>query len=334
MKISEFGGEPALIDLLRLRYASHDTGSLIRGIGDDAALMKPERGKLIVATTDILIEGTHFRRDIIDPYSLGWKSIAVNISDIAAMAGLPTYALVSIALDDVKKDYFEDLYQGIVDACNRFSVKLAGGDTNSSKGQIAIAVTLLGEVEKERVTLRSTAKPGDAILVTGTLGDSRAGLEILLKNGLDKAKDICPKEVERHLRPLPRVAEARAAVTAGQVNAAIDLSDGLAADLPKLCSASGVGARIYSERLPISPLLKKAAGILGAEPALIAEGGGEDYELMFTTPHEDVHAIIEAIGNETGTTVAQIGEITHERDVLIALPDGSTRPPTGSWQHF
>lgn len=334
MKISEFGGEAALIDLLRTRYASRDTGALIRGIGDDAALIKPERDKYLVATTDLLIEGTHFRRDIIDPYSLGWKATTVNISDIAAMAGLPTFALVSIALDDVPTKYFEEIYRGIVDACNRFSIKLAGGDTNSSISLIGISVALLGEVEKDRVILRSTAKPGDAILVTGSLGESRAGMEILMKHGLEKAKELAPMEVERHIRPLPRVAEARHATAAGGVTAGMDISDGLTSDLNKLCQASNVGAIIYSERLPISPMLKKAANILETFPALLAEAGGEDYELLLTVKPDAVESVTKAIELETATDVTVIGEITAERDIAVVLPDGSARPPTSSWEHF
>lgn len=334
MKISEYGGEEALIDLVRSRFSSHETGALVRGIGDDAALMKPGRDKYLIATTDLLIEGTHFRRDIIDPYSLGWKATIVNISDIAAMGGLPTFALVSIAIDDVPTKYFEDIYQGILDACNRFSVKLAGGDTNSSLNLISISVTLLGEVEKDRVILRSTAKPGDAILVTGALGDSRAGLELLTKHGLDKARELAPEEVNRHLRPLARVAEARRASAAGGVTSGMDISDGLASDLKKLCEASGAGARIYSDKLPVSPMLKKAANILETSPAILAEVGGEDYELLLTVSPDAVDSVAAAIMSETGIKVARIGEITSGQDIVVVLPDGSTRPPSRSWEHF
>lgn len=333
-KISEYGGEAALIDLIRLRYGSHETGSLIRGIGDDAALIKPEKGKYLVATTDLLIEDTHFRRDIIDAYSLGWKATMANISDIAAMGGLPTFALVSIAIDDAPAQYFEDIYQGILDACNRFSVKLIGGDTNSSQNVITISVTLLGEIESDRVILRSNAKPGDAVIVTGTLGDSRAGLEMLLKHGLDKARELAPEAVLRHLQPIARVAEARLATGAGGVTSGMDISDGLASDLKKLCEASSVGARIYSDHLPVSLALKKASDVLETNPALLAEIGGEDFELLLTVAPESVDTVISAIASETGTTAVKIGEITREREIEIVLPDGSTRPLSRSWEHF
>jgi len=334
VRISEFGGEDALIELVQRRYAARDAGSLIRGIGDDAALVKHGRGKLIIATTDLLVEGTHFRRDIIDPYSLGWKSVAVNISDVAAMAGLPTFALVSVAVDDQPTEFFEQIMCGAVDACNRFSVKLAGGDTNASRGQMVVSVTLLGEVEADRVTLRSTARPGDAIVVTGTLGDSRAGLEMLLRYGLEKATELCPKEVDRHLRPLPRVAEARAAAATGAVTAAMDISDGLAADLRKLCAASAVGARVYANRLPISSTLRKAGDLLQTEPAQLAEAGGEDYELLLAVRPDAARDVISAISKVEGTTAVEIGELTDDADVLIRLPDGTARPLSGGWEHF
>ena len=338
MLISELGGEAALINLIRDKYGATGEGDLALGIGDDAALICSGDGFLVV-TADLLVENTHFRMDITEPYLLGWKSAAVNISDIAAMGGIPTYSFVSIGLPDIEVAVVEAIYEGMADVSAKYGSVLAGGDTVASGPGIVINVTQLGTVEPDRVARRDGAKPGDAIMVTNTVGDSRAGLELLLKLGLDESRRASDPCVLRHLKPEPRVHEARAAVTTGKVHSMMDLSDGLAADLKKLCEASKVGARVIADALPISEDLHIAAARLDLDPVRLAAGGGEDYELLLTCDPKDAPEIAKAIaasGNGiAGRSCARvIGEIIEGDEVTLVLPSGEEEPIGGSWEHF
>jgi thiamine-monophosphate kinase len=314
--------------LIQKEFGARASDSLPLSIGDDAALLDFSSDQLLIVTTDLLIEGTHFRRDIIDPYSLGWKSAAVNISDIAAMAGTPTYAFISIALPDVEVDYVRQIYDGLADCFGRYGVELAGGDTSLSTGGIVINVTQLGLVTKGHETLRKTARPGDSVVVTGFIGESRAGLELLLSKGLEEANRICPKCVRRHLRPQPRVIEAKYAVETGTVRAAMDISDGLATDLGKMCAASGTGARIFAEKIPISIELKEAADALGKDPVDLAISGGEDYELLWAAGNTKL------LDDKLDVQVPEIGEFNNTGKVTVVWPDGRETPLEGGWQHF
>ncbi len=331
MRLSDFGGEAAIIKLIGERYGGGAGGALAASIGDDAALVDIG-GKLLIVTTDLLIENTHFRMDLIEPYLLGWKSAAVNISDVAAMGGEPTYSFISIGLPDIEVETVEAIYQGLADCDSAFGSVIAGGDTVGSAAGIVINVTQLGTVEPGFAARRTGAKPGDAILVTNTLGDSLAGLQLMLKLGLDdarRASDFC---VERHLKPEPRVPEARAAVKTRKIRSMMDLSDGLSADLAKLCEASGVGARVYADALPLSKDLHIAAARLDAEPVALAAAGGEDYELLLTCEPKDVTELIAAIAS-AGSTAKVIGEIIAETGVSLVTPAGEQPMPAG-WQHF
>ena len=332
MRISDLGGEAALINLIRDKYGATGAGELALGIGDDAALIRTPEGFLVV-TADLLVENTHFRMDLNEPYLLGWKSAAVNISDIAAMGGVPTYSFVSIGLPDIEVSIVEAIYEGMRDVSAKYGSVLAGGDTVASPSGIVINVTQLGTVESDNVARRDGAKPGDAILVTNTIGDSRAGLELLLRLGLEESRRVSEPCVMRHLKPEPRVHEARAAVATGMVHSMMDLSDGLAADLRKLCEASGVGARVIADALPISEDTHIAAARLDLDPIRLAAGGGEDYELLLTCDPKAAPEIARAISS-TGSTARVIGEIIEGSDVTLVLPTGEEEPIGGSWEHF
>jgi thiamine-monophosphate kinase len=334
VRISEFGGEPAVIDLISRICGGQEQNDLVRGIGDDAALIRVSDDTQLIVTTDLLIEGTHFRRDLIDPYSLGWKSVAANISDIAAMAGTPTYTFSSFALDDVDVEFVESLYRGMADCTVLYGSRIVGGDTNISPGSQVVNITQLGTVDSGHAILRTGAQPGDRLLVTQTLGDSRMGLELLLKFGLARATDLSARAVSAHLRPEPRVAEAKAAAATGKLHAMMDISDGLAADLPKLCAASGVGAIVGMRSLPISSILRAGASELGMDQIQLAIQGGEEYELLMAVSESEVDTVIKAVADATGTRVTAIGTMTAEKDVLIEGPDGSVVPLRGGWTHF
>ena len=331
MKISSFGGETAIIELIRERYGAVSGGGLALGIGDDAALIEFGE-KLLIVTTDLLVENTHFRMDLSEPYLVGWKSAAVNISDIAAMGGEPTFSFVSIGLPDVEVELVGSIYQGLHDANAAFGSVIAGGDTVRSAAGIVINVTQLGTVERKAVARRDGARAGDAILVTNTLGDSLAGLELLLRLGLADARRASEFCVERHLKPEPRVHEARAAVATGKVHSMMDLSDGLSSDLARLCAASGVGARVRADALPLSSDLHIAASRLDADPVALAASGGEDYELLITCGTADAPGLIEAI-RSTGSTASAIGEIVEGSGGVLTSPEGD-KPMPESWQHF
>lgn len=332
MLISQLGGENALINLIREKYGAAPGGDLALGIGDDAALVKCG-DKYMVITTDLLIENTHFRMDIIEPYLLGWKSVVVNISDVAAMGGEPTYAFVSIGLPDIDVKIVDEIYAGMHDASAAFGSVIAGGDTVGSDNGIVINITQLGTVEQDKAARRDGAQPGDVIIVTNSIGDSRAGLELLLKTGLAEARRVSAITVEKHLKPEPRVYEARAAVGTGKVHALMDLSDGLASDLPRLCAASGVGAKVFADKLPVSREMQIAAVRLDSDPIELAASGGEDYELLMTCAPADAQAIVKAI-QSTGSSASIIGELIDEKTVYLVSSNGELSPMPESWSHF
>lgn len=335
MKLSEIGEEALIEHLVSKHHLPVSGEGLVVGVGDDAAVLRVEgQNELLIVTTDMLIEGVHFRLDWITPRELGRRAVAANISDIAAMGGIPTWTFVSIGLKpDTEVAFVDALYDGMTECARRFGSEVIGGDTNSARSETVISVTQMGRIEPDRVARRSGARIGDRILVTGNLGDSRGGLELLLKHGPDEARRISERLVSAHLTPTPRVSESRAAVGTGTVRAMMDLSDGLGADLPKLCKASGVGALVHADKLPICDDLLRAAEMLGMSAVDLAASGGEDFELLMAVAPGDVERVIRAVAEQTGTPVAEIGEFV-EGSVEIAHPDGRRGPLSGGWEHF
>lgn len=334
MRLSDIGEEAFIERIVREHMLPTTGAGLVVGVGDDAAVLDLGQSDYMIVTTDMMIEKEHFRTDIITPYQLGWKSVAVNISDIAAMGGVPSWTFISIGLrGDTSISFADEMYRGMTECAGRFGSTLAGGDTNAVKGECVVSVTQMGWVEPDCVVTRSGARVGDRILVTGWLGNSRGGLELLLRYGLEEAARMFSPLVGAHLTPMPRVSESRAAVQATRVQAMMDLSDGLGADLRKLCKASGVGAVVHADSLPISDDLKGAARELGMDAIELAAGGGEDFELLMVVAPEDVARIRDAVISETGTMVTEIGEIV-EGGVDIEYPNGDRKPLTGGWEHF
>lgn len=323
-------GESALIERIAARAAGSvplpEGFAIAAGIGDDAAVLCAGTHTLLWAA-DMLVEGIHFRLDWIDPASLGWKALAVNLSDIAAMGGTPVGALLSIALaPEYAGTWLDGFIDGLLECARAFGAALIGGDTNRAS-QMVIDISVLGTVEGAPV-LRHGAQVGDWILVTGALGASRAGLQALLA-GVPNAVDLTP-----HFRPVPRLQAGALARTLG-ATAMMDLSDGLAADLPKLLRASGCGAIIRLSQLPIHPLAHQWATHTGADPALFAFVGGEDYELLITAPPEHAKRMLEQLPAQTGVALTVIGEVTDTPELWLEHPDGTrTSPPTAGWDHF
>ncbi|GAB7028180.1 thiamine-phosphate kinase [Geotalea toluenoxydans] len=326
MKLHDLG-EFGFIDRIAAAIAEKTTVKI--GIGDDAAAVEPTPGHLTLMTSDMLIEGVHFDLNLSDPLTLGRKSLAVNLSDLAAMGAKPRYYLLSLAIPQrLDLEFLDKFVSGMMQRADQFGVTLIGGDTCSSKGGLAISVTAIGEQLPQLVVQRSGARPGDLIFVTGTIGDSALGLE-LLRHG----EKIGPL-ISRHLDPEPRLSAGIALAEAGLATAMIDISDGLLADLGHILEKSAVGARMDLTGLPISDQYRKEITRFSEDCFSLALGGGEDYELVFTAPvllKDRVFSCMEACG----VNVSIIGEITAENRLAITAADGSLyQPRRQGYNHF
>jgi thiamine-monophosphate kinase len=334
MKVSELG-EFGLIDLLaKMAYRAQDNQKaswqqLIIGIGDDAAAWHGDTS-IQLATVDSFIQDTHFSLGMASWHELGWKALAANLSDIAAMGGVPKYALVSLAVPGhTEVDDVTALYKGMIELAQRFGVAIIGGDTSSAP-MVAINITILGSTrgQHNQILTRSAAKPGDKVAVTGELGAAAAGVKMLnRKLQFSPEATACFKKAFLH--PYPRIAEGQLLVEQG-VKTAIDISDGLISDLSHICKTSQVGARIEIDRVPIQPEVKVNFGDRALELAL---SGGEDYELLFTGGAE----VIDKVKKVASCPVTVIGEIVADKTGKITLVDRKGKPfnlgKTG-WEHF
>ncbi|MBI4575376.1 MAG: thiamine-monophosphate kinase [Planctomycetes bacterium] len=280
------------------------------GIGDDAAVL----GDGLLVACDMVMDGTHFRLEECGPARAGRKALAVNLSDIAAMGGRPEAAFVALALPAGGPAGMADaLMDGLAALAARHGVAVAGGDTNSWEGPLAVAVTVTGRPGPRGPLLRSGARGGDVLAVTGALGGSRAG---------------------RHLDFEPRLAEAEALAAAGEVHALLDISDGLALDLARMAEASGVGARLEAARVPVSAEARGAARSSGRTPLDHALGDGEDFELLAALPLATWEAV-RRTGLPGGTPLTRVGEVTPlAQGLVLVRPDGGGEPlEVRGWQH-
>ncbi|HEY55692.1 MAG TPA: thiamine-phosphate kinase, partial [Dehalococcoidia bacterium] len=317
-------GEFGLIDLLAKMAGGGDERLLI-GIGDDAAAWQGD-ASIQLASVDSFIEGVHFPPGIAPWPELGGKALAVNLSDIAAMGGIPRYALVSLALpDSTEVEDVTALYKGMLDLAKQYGVTIVGGDISSAP-LVAITITVLGTSPKKQLLTRSNARPGELIAITGYLGAAAAGLEMLTKK-LKFDPQATELFKQAFLNPSPRIAEGQLLVEQG-VKTAIDISDGLLADLGQIGKASKVGARIEAERVPIEPLVKAAFGERALELAL---SGGEDYELLFTASAE----VIERVKKAASCPITVIGEIVAGDGVSVVDRQGKPLSVVrAGWEHF
>ncbi|HDN67617.1 MAG TPA: thiamine-phosphate kinase, partial [Firmicutes bacterium] len=239
-------GEFGLIERIK-KWVTPDDSSVVVGIGDDAAVVQDRPDLYRLITTDAFVEGVHFRREFATPWQIGWKAMAANLSDIAAIGGEPRWAVVSVAFSEtISVEEVEELYRGMNAVSSSFGCSIVGGDTSFSPDRMLISIAVIGEVEKERLTLRRGAKIGDAICVTGELGGSEAGLQVLKEKG-PTDEDV----VRRHLEPRPRLREARTIGEVCRIHAMIDISDGLSSEIHHICHESRVGARLFAAKIPI-----------------------------------------------------------------------------------
>lgn len=326
MKLRELG-EFGLIERIAGRVPRKPGVKI--GIGDDAAAIEPTAGFLSLFTTDMLVEGVHFNLSLCDPATLGRKSLSVNLSDIAAMGGIPRHFLLSLAIPvDVPVEFLDAFIEGALERGEQFGVTLIGGDTSSSPAGLIISVTVIGEQSPDLIVRRGVARPGDLIYVTGTLGDAALGLALL------KAGERDGTAIARQLDPFPRVREGMKLAEGGIPSAMIDISDGLLADLGHILDHSGTGARLYLEKLPISGEYREKQLLFKDEFFLFPLSGGEDYELLFTAPPGKVPAL-QSIFAETGTATTVIGEITPYPGLSVLTPSGiEYSPQHKGYNHF
>jgi len=359
MQLSDIG-ELSLLKTIRRRFGKKSKGIIV-GIGDDAAVIKPQ-GKNTLITTDMMVEGIHFDISLITPYQLGFKLVSVNVSDIYAMGGTPQYLLLDIAMNkNTEESFVARFFDGLRDSMRIYDVSLIGGDISSSKKDMVVSASLIGYAEKP--VKRSGARPGDKIYVTGNLGDSACGLEVLkkavpIKNSpsltlpprgggmgrgdnselqiiISKLSKLCltwntvKPLLKRHLMPIARNPKD----FVKHATAMIDLSDGLFIDLSRLCDESRVGARIYIKHIPVSGQMKKASAELKTDPVKLATSGGEDYELLFTAPpHPPIPPLLR--GGVGGVKITCIGEITKKGRVAVDKHGKESAFKAEGYQHY
>jgi thiamine-monophosphate kinase len=312
---------------------------VLAGIGDDTAVLALTPGAALLATTDLVIEDVHFRRPRASPRDVGWKALAVNLSDIAAMGGTPRYALLALAVPgSAPVGDVEDFLAGLHELARTHGVGLVGGDTSASPDRWMVNVTVLGE-HHGRPRLRSSARAGQLVAVTGGLGRAAAGLRLLQGRRAEaRAAGLSPAAeadvVGAQLRPEPRVAEGRWLGGAEGVHAMMDLSDGLVTDLGHVCRESGVGARVWLDRLPIAPAARTVAAALATDPMPWAAAGGEDYELLVTLDPGAAPAVASGLAAATGTPLTVVGEIHTGAGLAFLDSAGRSADVPPGYEHF
>jgi thiamine-monophosphate kinase len=310
-------GEVGLINALAQLFGAPPPG-VVLGIGDDCAALDLGGDAYVLWTVDTLVEGVHFDLASISLKQLGRKSLAVNVSDIAAMGGEPAYALLSLGWPpDRELALALEVGEGLVELGREYGVAVIGGDTVASPPGIMVTVAVLGKVPQEEMLTRAGARVGDQIYVTGTLGDSAAGLEIL-RRGLKLAPELAEPLIAAHLNPAPQVAAGRLLAKHRLATAAIDLSDGAATDLYHICRASRVGARLSAAAIPLSAGVRTVAQELRRSPLDLALQGGEDYQLLFTSPPDQTRRLSQVFRQAGLPQPLKIGDIIAGRDVILA----------------
>jgi thiamine-monophosphate kinase len=322
--------EFALISQLAPFLAEAD-GDVAVGHGDDAAVLDLD-GRLVAIAVDVVVDGVHFRRDVSRPEDVGWKAVAVNCSDLAAMGAEPNAAVVGLCRPpDVPAAEVARLYTGMREACDTWGLRLVGGDTVRAAA-LALSVTVLGEFGATAPVTRGGAAAGDPLVVVGALGAAAAALA-----ALEAGQEPDPAHLAAHRRPRALVAAGRV-LAAGGARALIDVSDGLGADLGHLCAASGVAARVRADALPLAAGLRSTAAALGLDPLDLACGGGEDFALLAAVPAGDAAALAAAAAAAEGVPAAVVGTVVPAGPgpvAVLELPGGGERDLTSlGFDHF
>ena len=306
------------------------------GIGDDCAAFRPQTGHEILLTCDCIVEGRHFLPDRISPFDLGRRAMTLNISDVGAMGGHPLYALISLGLKkETSVSHVLEMYRGFIAELNPFCAAIIGGNLTRSEGPIFIDITVIGQVESGKMVRRSTAKEGDAILVTGFPGQSAAGLRLLNQSPPEENLNEHPL-VRAYNRPFHRALEGEAIARSGLATAMIDVSDGLLGDLGHICKESGVGALLYQQQLPVSQALQQTCSQMGCDPLDFVLSDSDDYELIITCLPQDAQTLCELISASRNVPAKQIGTITPDPNTMELVQKNGTRQPLNplGWDHF
>ncbi len=330
-------GEFGLIDRIKSKFTNTNPDT-IKGIGDDAAVIDVGN-KYMLLSTDMLMEGIHFDLSYSPLRHLGYKAVAVNVSDIAAMNGIATQITVSIGLSNrISVEAIDELYEGIKLACESYNLDLVGGDTTASASGFVISITATGFVDKDKITYRNGAKPNDILCVTGDLAAAYFGLQILEREkqvylaNPNMQPELQEKEylVGKILKPEARTDIIHELNELGVVpTAMIDISDGLASELLHICTQSGVGAMVFEDKLPIEDITMLSATEFNVSPITAALNGGEDYQLLFTVKQADFEKI------KNMSDILPIGYITEEKTVQLALSGGGTAAiKAQGWNHI
>ncbi len=314
-RIGEFG----LIELIKKRILSKDKRVLVN-IGDDAAVIKSSSDKLLIFTTDTMVEKVHFDLTYCTFEEIGWKAMTANLSDVAAMGGLPTWALMTVGLpQSMQAQSVLSIYKGASAIARKHGCRIIGGDTTLVPKNLFISIALLGEVERKALVTRGGAGKDDLVCVTGQLGEALAGYRHLSKYGRKKLS-----LVRKHLKPVPRINQARELVRKLRVNSMIDISDGLSSELFHLAEESGLGVLISERDVPVSPKCTRLASLLGANPLNWALSSGEEYELLFTVDRKD-KGKLDRIKSNLGVSV--IGRMVDQKQGLkIVRESGAVLP--------
>ena len=320
--------ERDLISRIMAMVPEKRDSDLLLAMGDDCAVVDRDGQRVLLYSTDALIEKVHFDLSWHPPFLLGRKAVSVNVSDVAAMGGSPLYLLFSLGLPKRFDDQWAgELCRGVLDACEQYECMLIGGDTVASPAGITLGLTVIGEMEKERVVYRSGARQGDIVSVSGPLGSAAAGLE-LCRQGCAGQKHFEPL-CRSHLDPRARVRLGQSLAAAGCAHAMMDLSDGLATDLGHICRASRVDAVVYEDQLPFHPALRKAADLLKVEPVRWMLAGGEDYELLVIAPPDATKKLQERVAG-LGHVLYPVGRITAGEEGKVRLAGSAGEEHAGA----
>ena len=310
--------------------AGRERGRVLLGIGDDAAVWQPSRSARSVITTDALIEDVHFSRATMSMEEIGWRAMAANVSDVAAMGARPVLATIALGIPPLDAPSVRDLYRGLVACAQTVGCAIAGGDLTRAP-LVTLAITVVGEVRPSNLKTRSGARPGDVLAVTGPLGASRAGLE-LLRATITLEEAYAAQALAAHRTPVPRVAEGRWLGASRNVRAMMDCSDGLSTDLARMCAASGTGARVSA--VPLARSARAAAERLGEDPLAFALAGGEDFELLVAVAPRAYAHLAKRFAARFGRALEAIG--TAEADAGLVLVKNGVEEPLrrAGWDHF
>jgi thiamine-monophosphate kinase len=343
--VSELGERALLRKIqVKLNVTGRPSASLVLGIGDDAAVVAPTRNAQMVLTTDAHVEGVHFERRFSTPSDVGYRALAVNLSDLAAMGAAPRWALLSLAMPgDYAVAEVEELVEGLARLASQFGTHVIGGNLTRSPGPLVVDVTAIGEVRPRRQLTRSGGRPGDGLYVSGWVGAAAAGLEMLREsahsgsspNGESGHPDSGPNRcVARYLRPEPRVRLGAAIAQAKAARAAIDLSDGLADALQQLADASGCGVEVDADALPIDPAARDWWRVKGKDEVLEAMSGGDDYELLIAVPRAWEGRLRHVRSRVSAPALTRIGVLTKERERRVLCRNGQRERLPGGFEHW